>query len=106
VPLRDRVRDPLAAARRRGDRVRIFPEEITPVSVPAGKVGPNHRRQGRASAPRKPRSEGLERKADSCAKFFFFFLFVPGTWVTAGNAFRRVNDGAAAMILASEAAVK
>ena len=41
-----------------------FAEEITPVSVPGGKAGPDHRRQGRASAPRDHAGGPDETEAD------------------------------------------
>jgi 3-oxoadipyl-CoA thiolase len=72
-----------------------FDEEIEPVIVPGGKAGPvtvskdEHLRPGTTA-------EDLAKLKN--------FVRDPGT-VTAGNA-SGVNDGAAAMILASEAAVK
>src|SRR5438876_963659 len=72
-----------------------FAEEITPVSVPGGKAGPVS--VDRDEHPRPETTlEGLSKLKPIVRN--------PGT-VTAGNA-SGVNDGAAAMILASEAAVK
>lgn len=72
-----------------------FAEEITPVTIPGGKAGPTV-----VDKDEHPRPETtLEALAKLKAPFRN-----PGT-VTAGNA-SGVNDGAAAMILASEAAVK
>jgi 3-oxoadipyl-CoA thiolase len=72
-----------------------FAEEITPISVPGGKAGP-----ATADRDEHPRPEttleGLSKLKPIVRN--------PGT-VTAGNA-SGVNDGAAAMILASETAVK
>jgi 3-oxoadipyl-CoA thiolase len=73
----------------------FFDEEIEPVIVPGGKAGPvtvskdEHLRPGTTA-------EDLAKLKN--------FVRDPGT-VTAGNA-SGVNDGAAAMIIASEAAVK
>ena len=41
-----------------------FAEEIAPVSVPGGKAGPDHRRQGRASAPRDDARRPRQAEAD------------------------------------------
>ena len=92
-----RVRAALAAARRRRRRRRaIFAEEIVPVDR-AGRQGRAGHGRARTSI-RGPtrRSEASPSSSRSCAS--------PGT-ITAGNA-SGVNDGAAAMIIASEAAVK
>ena len=71
-----------------------FAEEITPVSVPGGKAGPVT--VDKDEHPRPDTTlEGLAKLKPIVRN--------PGT-VTAGNA-SGVNDGAAAMILASEAAV-
>jgi 3-oxoadipyl-CoA thiolase len=73
----------------------FFAEEIEPVMVPGGKAGPitvdrdEHPRAGTTM-------EGLAKLKP--------FVRQPGT-ITAGNA-SGVNDGAAAMIVASEAAAK
>jgi 3-oxoadipyl-CoA thiolase len=72
-----------------------FAEEITPVSVPGGKAGPVI-----VDKDEHPRPETT---LEALAKLKTPFRN-PGT-VTAGNA-SGVNDGAAAIILASEAAVK
>jgi len=72
-----------------------FAEEITPVMVPGGKAGP--------VAVDKDEHPRPETTLEGLAKLKTPFRN-PGT-VTAGNA-SGVNDGAAAMILASEAAVK
>ena len=72
-----------------------FAEEITPVSVPGGKAGPVI-----VDKDEHPRPETT---LENLAKLKPI-VRNPGT-VTAGNA-SGVNDGAAAMILASEAAVK
>src|SRR4030081_3769694 len=72
-----------------------FAEEITPVSVPGGKAGPVTVDKDEHPRP-ETTLEGLSRLKTIVRN--------PGT-VTAGNA-SGVNDGAAAMILASEAAVK
>src|SRR5690242_2627734 len=71
-----------------------FAEEITPVAAPGGKAGPIT-----VDKDEHPRPETT---MDALAKLKTPFRN-PGT-VTAGNA-SGVNDGAAAMILASEAAV-
>src|SRR5476651_570446 len=72
-----------------------FAEEITPISVPGGKAGPVT-----VDKDEHPRPDTtLEQLAKLKTPFRN-----PGT-VTAGNA-SGVNDGAAALILASEAAVK
>src|SRR5579864_8113169 len=72
-----------------------FAEEITPISVPGGKAGPVV--VDKDEHPRPDTTlEGLAKLKP--------IVRSPGT-VTAGNA-SGVNDGAAAMILASEAAVK
>src|SRR5262245_47378357 len=72
-----------------------FAEEITPVQVPGGKAGPIT--VDKDEHPRPDTTlEGLAKLKPIVRN--------PGT-VTAGNA-SGVNDGAAAMILASEAAVK
>ena len=72
-----------------------FAEEITPVSVPGGKAGPVTVDKDEHPRP-ETTLEGLAKLKPIVRN--------PGT-VTAGNA-SGVNDGAAAMILASEAAVK
>src|SRR3978361_372858 len=72
-----------------------FAEEITPVSVPGGKAGPITVDKDEHPRP-ETTLEGLSKLKPIVRN--------PGT-VTAGNA-SGVNDGAAAMILASEAAVK
>jgi 3-oxoadipyl-CoA thiolase len=72
-----------------------FAEEIVPVEVPGGKAGPV-----KVDKDEHPRPETT---LDGLAKLKPFARS-PGT-VTAGNA-SGVNDGAAAMILASEAAAK
>ena len=72
-----------------------FAEEITPVSVPGGKAGPIVVDKDEHPRP-ETTLEGLSKLKAAFRN--------PGT-VTAGNA-SGVNDGAAAMILASEAAVK
>jgi len=72
-----------------------FAEEITPVSVPGGKAGPVTVDKDEHPRP-ETTLEGLTKLKP--------IVRSPGT-VTAGNA-SGVNDGAAAMILASEAAVK
>src|SRR6266853_355735 len=72
-----------------------FAEEITPVSVPGGKAGPVSVDKDEHPRP-ETTLEGLSKLKPIVRN--------PGT-VTAGNA-SGVNDGAAAMILASEPAVK
>src|ERR1700734_2155268 len=72
-----------------------FAEEITSVSVPGGKAGPVSVDKDEHPRP-ETTLEGLTKLRPIVRN--------PGT-VTAGNA-SGVNDGAAAMILASEAAVK
>src|SRR5262247_4521038 len=72
-----------------------FAEEITPISVPGGKAGPIVVDKDEHPRP-ETTMEGLAKLKPIVRN--------PGT-VTAGNA-SGVNDGAAAMILASEAAVK
>ena len=72
-----------------------FAEEITPISVPGGKAGPISVDKDEHPRP-ETTLEGLSKLKPIVRN--------PGT-VTAGNA-SGVNDGAAAMILASEAAVK
>src|SRR3954463_14467158 len=72
-----------------------FKEEIVPVEIPGGKAGPV-----RVDADEHPRPETT---LEGLAKLRTPFRD-PGT-VTAGNA-SGVNDGAAAMIIASQAAVK
>jgi 3-oxoadipyl-CoA thiolase len=72
-----------------------FAEEITPVTVPGGRVGPTVVDKDEHPRP-ETTLEGLAKLKPIVRN--------PGT-VTAGNA-SGVNDGAAAMILASEAAVK
>ncbi len=72
-----------------------FAEEITPVTIPGGKAGPVI-----VDKDEHPRPETT---LEALSKLKTPFRN-PGT-VTAGNA-SGVNDGAAAMILASEAAVK
>ncbi len=73
----------------------FFAEEITPVEVPGGKAGPM-----KVDKDEHPRPETT---LDQLAKLKTPFRN-PGT-VTAGNA-SGVNDGAAAMFVASEKAVK
>ena len=72
-----------------------FAEEITPITIPGGKAGPTI-----VDADEHPRPDTT---IEALAKLKPI-VRDPGT-VTAGNA-SGVNDGAAAMILASEAAVK
>src|ERR1700676_3353143 len=72
-----------------------FADEIAPVDVPGGKSGP--------TAVAKDEHPRPETTLEGLAKLKTPFRS-PGT-VTAGNA-SGVNDGAAAMIIASEAAVK
>jgi 3-oxoadipyl-CoA thiolase len=73
----------------------FFAEEIVPVTVPGGKAGPLT--VDKDEHPRPDTSlEGLAKLKP--------FVRNPGT-ITAGNA-SGVNDGAAAMLIASEAAVK
>src|SRR6266403_2167119 len=72
-----------------------FAEEITPISVPGGKAGPIS-----VDKDEHPRPETTLEALTKLKPL----VRNPGT-VTAGNA-SGVNDGAAAMILASEAAVK
>ena len=72
-----------------------FAEEITAVSVPGGKAGPVSVEKDEHPRP-ETTIEGLAKLKP--------IVRSPGT-VTAGNA-SGVNDGAAAMIVASEAAVK
>src|SRR5213083_636915 len=72
-----------------------FAEEIVAVEVPGGKAGP--------TVVDKDEHPRPETSLDNLAKLKTPFR-TPGT-VTAGNA-SGVNDGAAAMIIASEAAVK
>jgi 3-oxoadipyl-CoA thiolase len=72
-----------------------FAEEITPVAAPGGKAGPITVDKDEHPRP-ETTLEGLAKLKPIVRN--------PGT-VTAGNA-SGVNDGAAAMILASEAAVK
>lgn len=72
-----------------------FAEEITPVTIPGGKAGPIIVDKDEHPRP-ETTLEGLSKLKTPFRN--------PGT-VTAGNA-SGVNDGAAAMILASEAAVK
>ncbi|EJW09356.1 Acetyl-CoA acetyltransferase/Beta-ketoadipyl CoA thiolase [Rhodovulum sp. PH10] len=80
-----------AAAQARG----FFAEEIVPVSVPAGKAGP------------KPIDTDEHPRADTTPEQLAKLrpIVRPDGTVTAGNA-SGVNDGAAALILASEAAVR
>ena len=73
-----------------------FAEEIVPVIVPGGKAGPVT-----VDKDEHPRPETTLEGARQAEEPF---VRDPGT-VTAGNA-SGVNDGAAAMIIASEAAVK
>jgi 3-oxoadipyl-CoA thiolase len=73
----------------------FFSEEIEPVIVPSGKAGPVTVDKDEHLRP--------DTTADALAKLKPF-VRSPGT-ITAGNA-SGVNDGAAAMIVASEAAVK
>jgi len=73
----------------------FFDEEIEPVIVPGGKAGPVTVSKDEHIRP-DTTAEGLAKLKN--------FVRDPGT-VTAGNA-SGVNDGAAAMIIASEAAVK
>ena len=85
----------LAAARRQGDRRGLFRRRKSSRSKsPAARA-----RRSRSSNDEHPRDTTLEQLAKLKTPFRN-----PGT-VTAGNA-SGVNDGAAAMILASEAAVK
>ena len=93
---RTRSRCARSSARRRRRRRAIFAEEIEPVIVPGGKAGPVTVEQGRASAARHDARRARPSSSRSCAS--------PAP-ITAGNA-SGVNDGAAAMIIASEAAVK
>ncbi len=72
-----------------------FAEEIEPVIVPGGKAGPTTVDKDEHIRP-ETTLEGLAKLKN--------FVRDPGT-VTAGNA-SGVNDGAAAMLIASEAAVK
>jgi 3-oxoadipyl-CoA thiolase len=72
-----------------------FAEEIAPVEIPGGKAGPTTIAKDEHPRP--------DTTLDGLAKLKTPFR-TPGT-VTAGNA-SGVNDGAAAMIVASEAAVK
>lgn len=72
-----------------------FAEEITPITIPGGKAGPVTVDKDEHPRP-ETTLEGLAKLKPIVRN--------PGT-VTAGNA-SGVNDGAAAMILASEAAVK
>src|SRR3954465_15642898 len=72
-----------------------FAEEIVPVEIPGGKAGPTTVDKDEHPRP-ETTLEGLTKLKPIVRN--------PGT-VTAGNA-SGVNDGAAAMILASEAAVK
>jgi 3-oxoadipyl-CoA thiolase len=72
-----------------------FAEEITPITIPGGKAGPITVDKDEHPRP-ETTLEGLTKLKPIVRN--------PGT-VTAGNA-SGVNDGAAAMILASEAAVK
>jgi 3-oxoadipyl-CoA thiolase len=73
----------------------FFTEEIEPVSVPGGKAGPTTVDKDEHLRP-DTTMEGLAKLKP--------FVRDPGT-ITAGNA-SGVNDGAAAMLIASEAAVK
>jgi 3-oxoadipyl-CoA thiolase len=73
----------------------FFAEEIVPVTVPGGKAGPVT-----VDKDEHPRADTT---LDGLAKLKPF-VRDPGT-ITAGNA-SGVNDGAAAMLIASEAAVK
>jgi 3-oxoadipyl-CoA thiolase len=73
----------------------FFSEEIEPVVVPGGKAGPVTVSQDEHLRP-DTTAEGLAKLKP--------FVRQPGT-ITAGNA-SGVNDGAAAMLIASEAAVK
>src|SRR5690348_18298701 len=73
----------------------FFAEEITPVTAPGGKAGPITVEKDEHPRP-ETTIEGLTKLKPIVRN--------PGT-VTAGNA-SGVNDGAAAMILASEAAIK
>ena len=85
----------LAAARRQGNRFGLFCQEIVAVEVPGGKAGPV-----KVDKDEHPRPDTtLEQLAKLKTPFRN-----PGT-VTAGNA-SGVNDGAAAIIVASEAAAK
>src|SRR5215204_4740794 len=72
-----------------------FDEEIEPVIVPGGKAGPTTVSNDEHLRP-DTTAEGLAKLKP--------FVRQPGT-ITAGNA-SGVNDGAAAMLIASEAAVK
>jgi 3-oxoadipyl-CoA thiolase len=73
----------------------FFAEEIEPVTVPGGRTGPVTVDKDEHPRP-ETTMEGLAKLKN--------FVRDPGT-VTAGNA-SGVNDGAAAMLIASEAAVK
>jgi 3-oxoadipyl-CoA thiolase len=73
----------------------FFAEEIVPVEAPGGKAGP--------TVVDKDEHPRPETTADTLAKLKAF-VRSPGT-LTAGNS-SGVNDGAAAMIVASEAAVE
>ena len=91
-----RVRAALAAARRQGAGVGLL-RRGDRAGDRAGRQGrAGHRRQGRASAAGHDDGGARQAQDRSCA--------IPAR-VTAGNA-SGVNDGAAAMIIASEAAVK
>ena len=91
-----RVRVALAAARRQGDRgAATSPRRSCRCEVPGGKAGPMNVDEDEHPRP--------ETTLEGLAKLKTPFRET-GT-VTAGNA-SGVNDGAAAMILASEAAVK
>ena len=97
VAARTRMRSPaLAAARRQGAGGRLFRR--------GDRAGDRAGRQGR---PDRPSSKDEHLRPDTTAEGLAKlkpFVREPGT-VTAGNA-SGVNDGAAAMIIASEAAVK
>src|SRR6201988_2844182 len=97
VPRADREAFAIRSQQRAGAAIAsgYFAEEITPVSVPGGKAGPTQ--VDRDEHPRPETTlEGLAKLKPIVRN--------PGTG-PAGNA-PGVNDGAAAMILASEAAVK
>jgi 3-oxoadipyl-CoA thiolase len=87
----------LASQRKAGQAIAsgYFAEEIVPVEIPGGKAGP--------TVVAKDEHPRPETTAEGLAKLKAF-VRQPGT-VTAGNA-SGVNDGAAAMIIASAAAVE
>ena len=87
-----RVRAAQPAARRRGHAAGRLAEEIVPVTIPAKKGDPVVFKQDE-----HPRATTLEALAKLKG------VVQPGRHVTAGNA-SGVNDGACAVLLASEAA--